>query len=31
MNLYIWLPALFAAGIASMAGVYLFLVACEHI
>jgi hypothetical protein len=31
MNLAIWLPSLFVAGIVSMAGVYLFLIACEHI
>jgi hypothetical protein len=31
MNLAIWLPSLFVGGILSMAGVYLFLIACEHI
>jgi len=31
MNLTIWLPAMFGLGIVSMAGVYLFLIACEHI
>jgi hypothetical protein len=31
MNLSIWLPVLFAAGLVSMGGIYLFLIACEHI
>ena len=31
MNLVIWLPAMFALGIVSMALCYAFLIACENI
>jgi len=31
MNLEIWLPAMFLLGLVSMAGCYLFLIACEKI
>jgi len=31
MNEAIWLPSLFVLGLVSMAGCYLFLLACEKI
>jgi hypothetical protein len=31
MNLVVWLPAMFALGLASLGLCYLFAYACEHI